>query len=112
MLELGFPIGTHRDGIDDAEAGASALHAAAWAGAADTVALPLERGRAGRRDRPGSGRAKAAQPGGARAAALPGARQRCAELSGPCERLAIELTGAVAELIQFGEEHEARRGAA
>jgi ankyrin repeat protein len=44
MLELGFPIDTRREGIDDADDGASALHAAAWAGAANTVALLLDRG--------------------------------------------------------------------
>jgi hypothetical protein len=42
MLELGFPVGCRReDGDGD---GATALHAAAWAGAADTVALLLEHG--------------------------------------------------------------------
>jgi ankyrin repeat protein len=40
MLELGFPVGTRRAGIDDD--GATALHAAAYAGAADTVALLLD----------------------------------------------------------------------
>jgi ankyrin repeat protein len=62
MLELGFPIGTHRDGIDDAEAGASALHAAAWAGAADTVALLLERGRAAPADEIALDRGEPKQP--------------------------------------------------
>ena len=42
MLDLGFPIGTRRDDPDDD--GATALHAASWAGSADTVALLLERG--------------------------------------------------------------------
>jgi ankyrin repeat protein len=42
MLELGFPIGARREGIDDD--GATALHAAAYAGATDTVALLLARG--------------------------------------------------------------------
>lgn len=42
MLDLGFPIGTRREGVD--EDGATALHAASWAGSADTVALLLERG--------------------------------------------------------------------
>jgi ankyrin repeat protein/antitoxin (DNA-binding transcriptional repressor) of toxin-antitoxin stability system len=42
MLELGFPVGTRRVGTDDD--GASALHAAAYAGAADTVALLLDHG--------------------------------------------------------------------
>jgi hypothetical protein len=42
MLELGFPIDTRRDGTD--EDGATALHAAAWAGSAETVALLLDRG--------------------------------------------------------------------
>jgi ankyrin repeat protein len=42
MLELGFPIEARREGIDDD--GATALHAAAYAGAADTVALLLDRG--------------------------------------------------------------------
>ena len=42
MLELGFPIETRRDGADDD--GATALHAASWAGSADTVALLLAHG--------------------------------------------------------------------
>ncbi len=42
MLDLGFPIDTRRVGPDDD--GATALHAASWAGTADTVALLLERG--------------------------------------------------------------------
>jgi ankyrin repeat protein len=42
MLELEFPIDTRRDGIDDD--GATALHAASWAGSADTVALLLDDG--------------------------------------------------------------------
>jgi ankyrin repeat protein len=42
MLELGLPVGTRRVGADDD--GASALHAAAYAGAADTVALLLDHG--------------------------------------------------------------------
>ena len=42
MLELGFPIQARRDAID--EDGATALHAASWAGAADTVALLLDHG--------------------------------------------------------------------
>jgi ankyrin repeat protein len=42
MLELGFPIEARREGTDDD--GATALHAAAWAGAAETVALLLDHG--------------------------------------------------------------------
>lgn len=42
MLELGFPIEARRDGPDDD--GATALHAASWAGSADTVALLLDHG--------------------------------------------------------------------
>lgn len=42
MLELGFDVDTRRDGTDDD--GATALHAASWAGSADTVALLLEHG--------------------------------------------------------------------
>lgn len=42
MLELGFPIQARREAID--EDGATALHAAAWAGSAETVALLLEHG--------------------------------------------------------------------
>ena len=42
MLELGFPIDARRDGTDDD--GATALHAASWAGSAETVALLLDRG--------------------------------------------------------------------
>ena len=42
MLRLGFPIDTRRDGEDDD--GATALHAAAWAGSAATVALLLDHG--------------------------------------------------------------------
>lgn len=42
MLDLGFPVDTRREDTDDD--GATALHAASWAGAADTVALLLERG--------------------------------------------------------------------
>jgi ankyrin repeat protein len=42
MLELGFPIETRREGEDDD--GAAALHAASWAGSADTVALLLDHG--------------------------------------------------------------------
>ena len=42
MLELGFPIETHREANDDD--GATALHAASWAGSADTVALLLDHG--------------------------------------------------------------------
>jgi ankyrin repeat protein len=43
MLELGFPVGTRRVGTDD-DGGGTALHAAAYAGAADTVALLLDHG--------------------------------------------------------------------
>jgi ankyrin repeat protein len=42
MLELGFPIETRREGPDDD--GAAALHAASWAGSAETVSLLLDRG--------------------------------------------------------------------
>jgi ankyrin repeat protein len=42
MLELGFPIEARREGRDDD--GATALHAASYAGAADTVALLLDHG--------------------------------------------------------------------
>lgn len=42
MLELGFPIDARREGTDDD--GATALHAASWAGSADTVMLLLDRG--------------------------------------------------------------------
>jgi ankyrin repeat protein len=42
MLELGFPIDTRREGPD--EDGATALHAASWAGSAETVALLLRHG--------------------------------------------------------------------
>ncbi|MDE3132902.1 MAG: ankyrin repeat domain-containing protein [Acidobacteriota bacterium] len=42
MLELGFPVETRRLAIDDD--GATALHAAAWAGSADTVVLLLAHG--------------------------------------------------------------------
>jgi ankyrin repeat protein len=42
MLELGFPIDAHRE-ITDSD-GATALHAAAWAGSAETVALLLAHG--------------------------------------------------------------------
>ena len=42
MLELGFPIDARREAAD--EDGATALHAASWAGSADTVALLLARG--------------------------------------------------------------------
>jgi hypothetical protein len=42
MLELGFPIETPRDAEDDD--GGTALHAAAWAGSAETVALLLDHG--------------------------------------------------------------------
>ncbi|HLI61444.1 MAG TPA: ankyrin repeat domain-containing protein [Solirubrobacteraceae bacterium] len=42
MLELGFPIDARRQATDDD--GATALHAAAYAGAADTVALLLDHG--------------------------------------------------------------------
>jgi hypothetical protein len=41
MLELGFPIETRREGDGD---GATALHAASWAGAAETVGLLLDHG--------------------------------------------------------------------
>jgi ankyrin repeat protein len=42
MLELGFPIEARREATDDD--GATALHAACWAGSAETVALLLDRG--------------------------------------------------------------------
>ena len=42
MLELGFPIEARRETTDDD--GATALHAAAWAGSAETVALLLDHG--------------------------------------------------------------------
>jgi ankyrin repeat protein len=42
MLELGFPIDTRREATDDD--GATALHAASWAGSAETVALLLDHG--------------------------------------------------------------------
>jgi ankyrin repeat protein len=42
MLELGFPVETRREATDDD--GATALHAAAYAGAAETVALLLDHG--------------------------------------------------------------------
>ena len=42
MLELGLPIETRREGIDDD--GATALHAAAYAGAAETVEVLLAAG--------------------------------------------------------------------
>ena len=42
MLELGFPIEARREGSD--EDGATALHAASWAGSAQTVALLLDHG--------------------------------------------------------------------
>jgi ankyrin repeat protein len=42
MLELGFPIDARREAADDD--GATALHAASWAGSADTVALLLDHG--------------------------------------------------------------------
>lgn len=42
MLELGFPIETRREAADDD--GATALHAASWAGSAETVALLLDHG--------------------------------------------------------------------
>ncbi len=42
MLDLGFPIDARREDTDDD--GATALHAAAWAGSAETVALLLDRG--------------------------------------------------------------------
>jgi ankyrin repeat protein len=41
-LELGFPIQARREGTD--EDGGTALHAASWAGSAETVALLLEHG--------------------------------------------------------------------
>jgi ankyrin repeat protein len=41
-LELGFPIDARREAIDDD--GATALHAAAWAGSAEMVALLLDHG--------------------------------------------------------------------
>jgi ankyrin repeat protein len=42
MLELGFPIDARREAVDDD--GATALHAASWAGSAETVALLLDHG--------------------------------------------------------------------
>jgi ankyrin repeat protein len=42
MLELGFPVETRREATDDD--GATALHAASWAGSAGTVALLLDHG--------------------------------------------------------------------
>jgi ankyrin repeat protein len=42
MLELGFPIEARRQAIDDD--GATALHAASWAGSAETVARLLDSG--------------------------------------------------------------------
>lgn len=42
MLELGFPINARREDADDD--GATALHAASWAGSAETVALLLDHG--------------------------------------------------------------------
>ena len=42
MLALGFPIGARREASD--EDGATALHAAAYAGADETVALLLDHG--------------------------------------------------------------------
>jgi hypothetical protein len=42
MLELGFPIDARREATDDD--GATALHAASWAGSAETVSLLLEHG--------------------------------------------------------------------
>jgi ankyrin repeat protein len=42
MLDCGFPIDTRREASDDD--GATALHAAAWAGSAETVALLLQHG--------------------------------------------------------------------
>jgi Ankyrin repeats (3 copies)/Ankyrin repeat len=42
MLELGFPIEARREASDDD--GATALHAASWAGSAETVALLLNHG--------------------------------------------------------------------
>jgi hypothetical protein len=43
MLDLGFPIDSRRDATHDDD-GATALHAASWAGCAQTVALLLARG--------------------------------------------------------------------
>jgi ankyrin repeat protein len=43
MLELGFPIEFRREATDDDD-GATALHAASWAGSAETVALLLDHG--------------------------------------------------------------------
>jgi ankyrin repeat protein len=43
MLELGFPIDARREATDDDD-GATALHAASWAGSTDTVALLLDLG--------------------------------------------------------------------
>lgn len=42
MLDLGFPIEARREGPDDD--GATALHAASWAGRAETVALLIDHG--------------------------------------------------------------------
>src|SRR5581483_6347186 len=42
MLDLGFPIEARREDTDDD--GATALHAASWAGSAETVALLLDHG--------------------------------------------------------------------
>lgn len=42
MLELGFPIDARRE--DTADDGATALHAASWAGSAEIVGLLLDRG--------------------------------------------------------------------
>jgi ankyrin repeat protein len=42
MLELGFPIDARRESAE--EDGATALHAASWAGSAETVALLLSHG--------------------------------------------------------------------
>ena len=42
MLELGFPVDARREATDDD--GATALHAASWAGSTDTVALLLDHG--------------------------------------------------------------------
>lgn len=42
MLELGFPIDVRREGTDDD--GATALHAASWAGSSEVVALLLDHG--------------------------------------------------------------------
>jgi ankyrin repeat protein len=42
MIALGFPIEARREATDDD--GATALHAASWAGSADTVALLLDHG--------------------------------------------------------------------